>query len=402
MRVLVLSTWFPYPPDNGSKIRVYHLLRALSARHEVSLVAFEFGTARPHDATILREWGIDLHTISRDPFQRGKTAGMLRFFSPAPIVTRPLPEMTAIVRDRLRRSTIDAIIASTEVTAAYALMAPNTTVKILEEHNSMSRWMWERYREQRSAPQRLRCQMSWLKARLYEAHLFKQFDVCTMVSEQDRQASLTMLPGYHGPVEVIPNGVDCQHLQVGKYPKRPNTLIYNGALTYSANYDAMRFFLSEVYPLLRRQLPEVSLTVTGSTSGVDRSGLQLDESVHFSGYVEDIRSLVGSSAVCVVPLRQGGGTRLKILEAMALGVPIVSTSKGAEGLDATDGEHLLLADNPSEFAARTTALLRDTALRERLVGQARRFVEQRYEWHALGQKFVEVVEAAADKGTSQR
>jgi hypothetical protein len=97
-------------------------------------------------------------------------------------------------------------------------------------------------------------------------------------------------------IEVVPNGVDCQYHLFGQYPVRPDTLIYNGALTYSANYDAMQYFLSDVYPLLRRQLPGISLTITGSTAGVDRSGLRLT-SAHFSGYVEDIRSLVGSSAV---------------------------------------------------------------------------------------------------------
>src|SRR5512143_3377165 len=194
MRVLVLSTWFPYPPDNGSKTRVYHLLHALSVRHEVSLLSFAFDTARPQEASILREWGIDVQAVRRAPFKREKVARMLRFFSPAPIVTRPLPEMVAMVRDRLSRMAFDAVIASTEVTATYALMASSTTVKILEEHNSLSRWMWERFQEQRSAPQRLRCKVSWYKTRFYEARLFRQFDVCIMVSELDRQASLTMLP----------------------------------------------------------------------------------------------------------------------------------------------------------------------------------------------------------------
>ncbi len=397
MRMLVLSTWFPYPPDNGSKIRVYHLLRALSMHHEVSLLSFSFGTARPQEAYTLREWGIDSQAIQCDPFKRDRVARTLRFLSSAPIVTRPLPEMTVMVRDKLRHTVFDAVIASTEVTATYALMASGMTVKILEEHNSLSRWMWDRYHEQTLASRRLRCWISWLKTRLYEARLFRRFDVCTMVSEQDRQASLEMLPGYHGPVEVIPNGVDCQFFQPGLHPTRPGTLIYNGALTYSANYDAMRFFLSEVYPRLRSQIPDVSLTITGSTAGVDRSGLQLDDSVQFSGYVKDIRPLVGGSGVCVVPIRQGSGTRLKILEAMALGVPVVSTSKGAEGLDVADGQHLLIADDPAEFVAKTQAALHDAALRERLITQARQLVEQHYDWRTIGQQFVKLVESAADR-----
>jgi glycosyltransferase involved in cell wall biosynthesis len=110
--------------------------------------------------------------------------------------------------------------------------------------------------------------------------------------------------------------------------------------------------------------------------------------------VQDIRQVVSSSAVCIVPIRQGSGTRLKILEAMALGVPVVATRKGAEGLDVADGEHVLLADDPGEFAAKVMSVLQDTALRERLRGHARRLVEQRYDWRMIGQQFVDLVETA--------
>ena len=137
--------------------------------------------------------------------------------------------------------------------------------------------------------------------------------------------------------------------------------------------------------------------MTGSTKGVDRSGWQLDDSVTLSGYVDDIRSVVGSSAICVVPLRQGSGTRLKILEAMALGIPIVSTTKGAEGLGVRHGEHLLLADDAPTFAQHTTALLRDPALGQRLSAQARQLVEQHYDWSFIGQRFLKLVEDVAHR-----
>lgn len=394
MRILFLSTWFPYPPDNGSKIRVYHLLRALGAAHQVTCVAFAFGTANPDETGDLQRFCAQVLTVPHDPFDRNHLARALRFFSPAPIVARPLPEMTRAVGRVVAQTAFDIVIASTGVMAAYAPMATRAA-RVLEEHNSMTRWMWERYQAQASTLRRLRCWTSWQKTRFYESHLFREFDLCVMVSEQDRQASRQMLLGYDGRVEVVPNGVDCQHNRPGLGWPVPNRLVFNGALTYSVNYDAMYYFSAQVYPLIRQQIPDVELYITGSTAGVDLAGLRLDESVRLTNYVEDIRPWIAGASVCVVPLRQGGGTRLKILEAMALGVPVISTSKGAEGLDVVDGEHILLADSPEAFADQTVRSLHDPELRQRLATNARRLVEQCYDWTPIGQRFVALVEDIA-------
>jgi len=397
MQILFLSTWFPYPPDNGSKIRVYHLLRALGARHKVTLLSFAFETANPEGANELHHFCADVQTVQCNPFDRSRVANTLRFLSPVPIVTNPLPEMTQAVRSALAQTNFDVVVASTGVMATYGLLAPQATFKVLEEHNSLTRWMWERYREQNSTVQRLRCWLSWQKTRYYEARLFRRFGLCMMVSEQDRKTSRYTLPGYHGRVKVVPNGVDCQHNRPGLARPTPKALVFNGALTYSANYDAMQYFLAEIYPLIQQQEPDVSLTITGSTSGVRLSGLQLDESVRLSGYVDDVRPVVAGAWACVVPICQGGGTRLKILEAMALGTLVVTTSKGAEGLDVTPNYNILIADEPAEFAAQVIHLLRDPVLRRRLTINARRLVEQRYDWAPIGQRFVDLIEEVASK-----
>ena len=222
--------------------------------------------------------------------------------------------------------------------------------------------------------------------------MFHQFDLCTMVSEQDRRTSLGLARNFHGRIEVIPNGVDCQRNRPGLNPAIPNRLIYTGALTYQANYNAVQYFLNEVYPIVRQSMPEVNLTITGSKVGVDLSRLRLDDSVSFSGYVDDVRPLVGGSSICVVPIQEGGGTRLKILEAMALGTPVISTSKGAEGLAAIHNEHLLIADNSATFAEGILRLLKEPDLRERLTENARRSVEQHYDWDQIGQRFVDLIE----------
>lgn len=400
MHILFLSTWFPYPLDNGSKIRVYHLLQALSRRHAVTLVAFAWDTAAPEKTAAGLPFCRAVYTLPRDPFARSPVAQATRYFSLAPVVTRPIPEMQRLVRQVLVKTSFDVAIASTEVMATYVLQAPRSTIKILEEHNAFSRMMEDRYRTATHFVQRVSHWISWQKTRYYEAALFRKFSRIVMVSEEDRQ-TCERLPGYRGPVAVIPNGVDCAHRRPGLAEVRPNTLIYSGALTYSANYDAMQYFLAEIYPQIKRQTPDVALTITGSTRGVDLSGLRLDESVRLTGFVEDVRLPVAQSAVCVVPLRQGGGTRLKILEAMALGTPVVATSKGAEGLSVADGEHLLITDDPARFAQYVIALLRDPAQRAHLAHNARCLVETQYDWETIGAQFVALVEGTKEGRDSE-
>jgi glycosyltransferase involved in cell wall biosynthesis len=367
----------------------------LAARHRVTLLSFAFGTADTEGLDALQRFCQEVRVVERDPFQRDRLATLLRFLSAVPLVTRPLPEMVVLVRQTLEQATFDAIIASTTVMGAYALQAPPGTAKVLEEHNSMTRWMQERYLDQSNAVQRRRCWVSWQKTRTFERRLFRQFDLCTMVSEQDRVASQPLLPPGSGWIEVVPNGVDCEHNRPGIAEPRTGALVFNGSLTYSANYDAMQYFLIEIYPLIQQEEPSVSLTITGSLDGVDLGGLNLDGSVRLSGQVTDVRPLVAGASVCVVPVRQGGGTRLKILEAMALGTPVVATPKGAEGLQVKPGRDVLLGRDAEEFAAQVVRMLRDPILRENLSGHARRTVERRYEWTVLGRRFVDLVEGVA-------
>jgi glycosyltransferase involved in cell wall biosynthesis len=393
MRLFLLSAWFPYPPDNGSKIRVYHLLRALGRRHQVTLVSFAFDTARPEQASAALPFCHKVYSVRRSPFQRSSFVLAARYLSFAPVVTRPVLEVQRLVEHVSARNSFDVVVASTAMMGTYAFQGSVPSIRILEAHNSWSRLMEDRYRAAHQSLTRLSHWVSWQKARYYEAALFRRFDRVIVVSQEDRRAC-ERLPRYSGPVEVVDNGVDCTYHRPGLAHARPHSLVYNGALTYDANYDAMAYFLAHIYPQIRRQVPDVSLTITGTTQGVDLADLPLDDSVRFSGYVDDVRPLVAGSAACVAPLRQGGGTRIKILEAMALGTPVVSTSKGAEGLEVVPGEHLLLADRPAAFAEATVRLLRSQSLRQRLAANARRRVEERYDWTHIGQRFVQLVEDA--------
>lgn len=392
MRILFLSTWYPYPPDNGSKLRVYHLLRALGQAHQVSLLSFAFATARPDAPGELSNWCREIRTVAVNPYEVNQAGALRTFLSPRPVASRPVPAMSQLAAQALRAQPYDAVIASTGMMIDYALQTPPETVKVLEEHNAMTRWAWEGYQQAAGAAQRARRWLSWRKGRWYEARTFPRFDLLTMVSEADRQATIDAVGVGRTRVEVVPNGVDCAHNRPGLARPQPNSLVYNGSLTYSANYDAMQWFLAAVWPRIRAQVPDATLAITGSTQGVDLAGLALDDHVRLLGYVDDVRIPVAEAAVAVAPIRQGGGTRLKILEAMALGTPVVATSKGAEGLEAVDGQHLLLADDPQRFADAVLRLLADDVLAARLRRNARQLVEERYDWDAIGRRFAALVE----------
>ncbi len=398
MQTLFLAAWFPEPADNGSKIRVNHLLRALAEKHDVTLLSFAFGGTKPKAVSRLHEICAHIGIVPVDPFAINSGNDLEGFLSPAPLYTRPVAAMSRLVHETMAANHFDVVIASTATMATYALQSPAAkALLMLEEHNCMTRWMWERYQVQRGALQRLRCGISWYKTRRFEARLFKQFDLVSMVSEQDRAVCQDLLPQDGRLAALVPNGVDCRHNQPGLIERQDTALVYNGALTYDANFDAMQYFLSAVYPLIKAQVPLVSLKITGSTKGVATELLALDPSVELTGFVDDIRLPVAEATVCVAPIRQGGGTRLKILEAMALGTPVVTSKKGAEGLNVVNGRHLLIADTPAAFAHSTLKLLHDAELRRYLALNARRLVVEQYDWRQIGGQFTVLIEDAADK-----
>jgi glycosyltransferase involved in cell wall biosynthesis len=343
---------------------------------------------------------IRVYPVAVDPFQHVTRPAWMKFASPRPVIYWPNRVMQQTLQDLAATNTWDAVIAIQGPVAPYALRFKQLP-KILDVDTALSFQMRARHGDQADPLRNPRTWISWQKAHVYERSLFRKFHLCCVAGQMETAHMQALVNGTQCRVEVVANGVDCQRNQPGAAPTRSDSLIYNGALTYSANFDAVQFFLDDIYPQIKREIPTASLTVTGSTTGVNTTGLRLDSSVQLSGYVEDMRPVVGGSTLCVVPIRQGSGTRLKILEAMALGTPVVSTTKGAEGIAARHGEHLLLADDAPNFAAATVGLLRDATLRQRLAVNARRLVEERYDWTRIGEQFTGLVEDAIRRQKSQ-
>jgi glycosyltransferase involved in cell wall biosynthesis len=260
--------------------------------------------------------------------------------------------------------------------------------------------LYDQFAGEPSVSRRARRALTWWKLAAYVRQLLDDFHGMTAVSARERDLIGRLAPrGY--PLAVVPNGVDVAFYSGDFGPPAPDTLIYNGALTYSANFDAVDFFAREILPQIRAERPSARLLVTGKYSGVATDRLPLGRGLELAGYLPDMRPAVARSWACVVPLRQGGGSRLKILEALAAGTPVVATSKGVEGLDLLPGRDILIADTPAAFAAATLRLLGDPGLRATLSRNGRRAVAERYDWQPIVRQLDSFLERLA-LGEGQR
>ncbi len=405
MRLLIVCPFFPWPPDTGIRIQQSNLIKQAARRHQVYLFSLiQSQSEREHLAGIApyceqvlavqperqvagrlddrrRGWDVLLSLVRREP---------RHFYGP------PSPNVVAALERAVREWRPAVMLVNTLYMTNYLWhrLGRWPQVKtVLIEHNVETSIQRQQIEAATSPLKRLRAWLYWLPFGRFEAGAAERFDWVVTVSEQDRRRLLDLAPRLDpARVSVLPNGVDGAAYDGDWGPPEQNTLIFPGALTYNANLDAMRFFLSAVWPHVRRANPRAVLRVTGQTEGVDLGSLALDAGVELTGYLDDVRPAIARSWACVVPLRVGGGTRLKILESLALGTPVISTSKGAEGLGVTAGEDILIADDPSDFAQAVLRLLGDAELRARLAANGRRLVAERYSWETIGARLEQLLD----------
>jgi glycosyltransferase involved in cell wall biosynthesis len=395
MRILFISWWWPYPANNGAKLRVYNLLRQLASAHEITLLAFAAsGEAAPDHVEHMRAFCRRVEVISKPDYHPNSlraTAGYLSRW-PRSLIDTYSQAMAHRVQAAVDADSADLVIASQLQNMRYLELARNLPT-LLEEIEVTG--YYERVHAASGTAARARAQLTVSKLENALHNLLARGCAVTVVSEAERELVLRAAPP-GGRVEVIPNGVDTLRLRpLSDVQPQPFTLIYPGAVTYSANLDAVTYFINDVLPLVRRQFPQTRFLVTGGTGDIDVSGLAAQPGVTFTGYLPDVAAAVREAWSVVVPLREGGGTRLKVLEAMALGTPVISTRKGAEGLDVRHGANILLADTPDELAEAVATLFRDPALRAGLAGNARRLVEETYDWAVIGRRLLALIEDLA-------
>lgn len=408
MRLLVVCPFFPYPPDNGSRILQFNLIKQAARWHQVWLFSLIQSESERKNVAGIAPYCEDVLVVRPDSQVPGKLDGRRRGWDvfwgmvhkhPRHFYGAPSPNVVRELAWALREWRPDVLLVSTLFMTNYLWKFIDDlggVKKILIEQNVETSIQRQQVRVATSFPRRVRAWLYWSPFGRFEALACEKFNLVTTASAQDRQLLMDIAPGLDPTrVAVLPNGVDVASYGGDWGEPEPGALIFPGALTYHANYDAMRFFLDEVFPLIRRVNPGATLRITGKTEGVDLSSLNLEAGVTLTGYLDDVRPAVARSWACVAPLRVGGGTRLKILEAMALGTPIVATSKGAEGLDVTSGHDILIADDPSQFSDAVLRLLSDPVLRQKLALNGRRLVEALYDWRSIGDRLNELLESVA-------
>ncbi len=372
-----------------------NVLRQLAINHEISLVSFHQDADQPAGGELERLCR-QIDVVRYRSFQPSSIRALLGLMSSEPrfiVDTRSQIMVDTIARE-LQRNRPDLVVASQLDMIPYALDLHGLPL-VLEELELGT--FLDATSSGHSLARRARALLTWLKLKMYLRRNLTRFAAVTVVSERERH-NVRQLVSASRTIEVIPNAVDLADYAGDFGCARPGTMIFSGALTYSPNFDAAKHLVKDILPTVRLAVPDVEIRMTGGQAGIDPTTLPRDTGVTYTGYLEDIRPAVAQSWVAVVPLRQGGGTRLKILEAMALGTPVVSTSKGAEGLDVRNGENILLGDDPQTFADRVVELMRSPELRERLALGGRRLVESTYNWTTVGRDLRELLERVPVSG----
>jgi glycosyltransferase involved in cell wall biosynthesis len=391
-RLLFLCHALPYPPDEGFHIRAYHLLRLLSGAFDVTALFFYRHAMRPDEASVRRGVGgleklAEVHafpvpqSLSRARFVRDHLRSVLTG-SP---YTRYVYDSTGFRRaliELLCTRTFDLVHVDSLDLCAYLPFLEDVPV-CLGHHNVESSLLRRRADVERSRPVRRYLE---LQARLVEREERRWCPAVALnvvVSEVDRDQLTAIAPGAKSLV--VPNGVDTTVLRPAT---RSSGILFVGGHGWAPNREAMRHFCENVLPHIRTRHPDVPVTWVGRTPErvqreyADRFG------IHVTGYVDDIAPWLAEAACYVAPLLTGGGTRLKILDAWAAGQAVVSTSIGCEGLDARDGENILIRDDPAQFAAAVCQVVEDSSLRRSVGSAARATAEALYDWDVVARTLV--------------
>ncbi|NWG19705.1 MAG: glycosyltransferase [Chloroflexi bacterium] len=415
MKILVLSPYPPYPPRGGGAMRIYQIVRWLAQRHAVTCLTFAPDDTSEAALAPLRDL---CHLIAvRGP------AGRSMLHRAWTTIVSPLPDMalrnvspayTAAVRSLLAREDFDVVQAESIELAAYLHAAGHQYATIGARRGRpllvLDQFNAEYVLQKRAALTDLRAAVGlarpgtmarriaggiystvqWLKLARYERQAMQACDVMVAVSDEDRRALERL--GVMVRCAIVPNGVDVAHFsrtalaveRSGPLAFGAPTLVFSGTLDFRPNIDALAWFAEAVLPLIRTKRPDTRLLAVGRRPAPALQRLAAQGALTLTGEVADARPYIAAATVYVVPMRIGGGIRLKLLEALSLEAPTVSTSLGAEGVAGLcDGVHCLLADTPHQFAAAVLRLLDDPVFGGQLGAAGRDLVRARYDWASI-------------------
>ncbi|MAT41894.1 MAG: hypothetical protein CL609_06100 [Anaerolineaceae bacterium] len=387
MKILFITKWLPYPPETGNPIRNYNIIRRLAKKHEIWVVSFVDDDTKPEDVKIFKEYCYKLITI---PYQEHsalfaplRAIKLLLSGTPPDLRLNESNLMQQTIQQITKEQEFDIVQIEDSFMAFYheAVYPHKKTRTVLSLHDIGFHKYNQIYKLEPKLARRFRLWLHSRMLRLWEPNYSQRFSSCITMSELDKQRLIEKNPLL--TVESIPNGIDVQTNQpLSKSLSSTQNLLFIGNMDYRPNQDAMYYFCKEIFPEIKKRNGLINLWIVGKNTSADIFALATD-SIFVTGRVDDVHPFYEKTHISVIPLRAGGGTRLKILESMALGRPVISTTVGCEGLQVVDGEHLFIADNPEVFVQRIQQLFDDPKLYSRIVTNARDFVETRYSWNGI-------------------
>ncbi|MGB6301237.1 MAG: glycosyltransferase family 4 protein [Rivularia sp. (in: cyanobacteria)] len=405
MRILMISSTFPYPPTRGgTEVRTFNLLKHLQQSHEVTLITQCSKDVVDLEVEELRKWVSDLilFPLPTNPNQTASLSNLLakarRFVesvvkaTPPNVLHRYSPEIQSIVDDYVRNHRCDVITCEHSVNEIYIRPEFKQSVKtVIDIHSSVYGWVRE-HLEMGASPNAWRDRLYLsLVLKRYEKRYCSKFSDIVVTTEDDRQEFLKLRPDLD--IQVVTNGVDLDMFTPRISDPGGYKLIFVGAMDASHNIDAASFFATEVLPQLRKHYPQATFTIAGARPTEEVKNLTQYPGVEVTGKVPSMTEYLHKSTVCVVPLRTGFGIKNKTLEAMAAGVPVVASDRGLEGLSVDSANvplRALRGNQPDEYVDAISKLFANPELRSELSRNARQFIEEQFTWESAGASYEQV------------
>lgn len=378
MKILFACHRFPFPPNRGGKIRPFNMIRHLSQKHEIVVVSLAHTQQEFDEGAGLKEYCDEIYAEVVPEKLRwlqavralpGSTPSSVAYFSSARLRQR--------VKEAARKISFDAVFVHCAFAAQYVLGVP-TKFRIMD-FGDLDSGKWLDYSEWRSFPLSWGYYLEGHKLRRYEQQLATSFHWCTLTTPGELEEFKKL--NVDRPHRVIPNGVDGSYFHPNGGPSKAKpVVVFLGRMDYYPNIDGVLHFTEKVFPRIRAAVPDVEFRIIGSNPTPAVQRLRDIPGVVVTGHVPDIRPYLSDAVVSVAPLRMARGTQNKILESMALGIPVVATFQAAKGVDAVPGKHLLVADDPENFARRVLEILEGAQLHSQLTKAGRQQVEAAHVW----------------------
>jgi len=393
MKLLWLNAGVLLPLDKGGKLRTWHLMRHLAARHDITYLSFEDASQREDDRRGMREVCRRLVTVPRSDAGKG---GWRFYADAASYLIDPAPYAVAKYRSARYRARVSDLLASEPFDAIVCDFLPPVAnlpaalpcPAVLFTHNVEAE-IWRRHVETARNPvARGLLAQQWRRMLRFEGAALARFDGVLAVSESDAKTFTRLYPDrLQAPIHIVQTGVDTEYFTPPPDEPSRTHMVFTGSMDWLPNEDCMTYFCREILPRIRQTEPGATLSIVGRAPTPAVRKLAAIAGVDVTGRVDDVRPHIARAAIYVVPLRIGGGTRLKIFEAMSMAKAVVSTAIGAEGLPVASGRDVEIADEPARFAHAVVRLMRDAAARRAIEAAARRLVVERYDWSAVSMDF---------------